>query len=221
MLYKKLLKEGRYDSLVRRISNDIFSFIKKENEDEVAQLELPYDVDGEEFYFHESGLEIVLEVFIKKTTDIIIINNKPVPYNVNTYISTDDYIIVEIILNEDYGTDFYEEIYYKINEDIRHEIEHFLQDIFSDRLKSHIRDTSKYKTTFKHHMDPSEIEALVHGFYRRAKLEKKYLDHIMIDDINKEISLGKLTKKEGEILLKTWLNYADKKLPKAKISKKY
>ena len=62
------------------------------------------------------------------------------------------------------------------------------------------------------------MPALVHGFYRRAKLEKRPLDDIMIEDLDSEIERGNLSSKQAQKLLQIWVDYAKKNLPKAKYS---
>jgi len=217
---KQILLEGRYDSFTRIISNDIFRSIKEtegETED-VHNIDLPYDVNGEERYGHESGLGIEVDLMIQRTDNTILYGNRELPYHINTYVAVDDVVVMEVVIDETYGREFYEEMFYKINEDIRHELEHHLQDIFDDRQQSNIPNTSDYETIFDHHVDPSEVEALVQGFYRRAKLEKKPLDVVMIDDLNKDIMDGNLTQEEFNTLLQTWITYARRRLPHAKFS---
>ena len=232
---QKILSEGRYDSFVREITKDIFSSIKKtEGElDDATSFELPYDLTGEEEYIHETGIKIPVEVRVLRTDETITYGNRELPYYVNSYVSDDDFLVLEVVIDETYGREFYEEMFYKISEDVRHEIEHYIQELdrlekeagkeekerrFKDRQQPLRPDTSGYETTFEHHMDPSEVEALVHGFYRRAKLEKKPLDVVMMKDIKKDILDGNLTPEEGDTLLTTWLKYALKKLPKAQYS---
>ena len=127
---------------------------------------------------------------------------------------------MEVTIDETYGREFYEEMFYKINEDVRHELEHYLQDMFGDRQQPNIPNTSDYESVFSHHMDPSEVEALVQGFYRRAKLEKKPLDLVMLDDIKKEIIAGNLTIEEGDSLLQSWITFSIRRLPHAKFTSK-
>ncbi len=92
--------------------------------------------------------------------------------------------------------------------------------MFHDREQSDIEFTAEYETTYQHHKDPSEVEALVHGFYRRAKLEKKPLDIIMWNDLNSDISKNLMTQEEAQDLFKTWINYARRRLPHAIYSTK-
>lgn len=222
---KQIILEGRYDSFTRVISNDIFKTIKETegNTEHTNQIDLPYDINGEESYifnFNEKNLSLDVELFIKRSEDTINLGNREIPYYIRTYISEDDVLVMEILIDESYGRSFYEEIFYKINEDVRHEIEHYLQNIFKDRNQP-LQNTADYNTTFAHHMDPSEVEALVHGFYRRAKLEKRPLDVVMSEDIQKDIQDGNLTIEEGNTLLSIWTKYAVNKLPKAQFSNSF
>jgi len=224
MMNKKdiLLEMGRYDSLTRRISNDIFSEIKKsEGKLGITRLELPWDIDQIPTYNHKSGLVIEVALVINRTKDTIFYGNRELPYYVFTYLAEDDSIVVEVSLDELYGKSFYEEIIYKINEDIRHEIEHLLQEMgVGDRESLELKNSSNYETTFDHHKDRGEVAALVHGFYRRAKLEKKPIDTVMLEDLNKDILDGRITIEEGDKLLQLWLIYSIKNLPKAQYTPK-
>ena len=197
MSKKQIISEGRYDSFTRMISNHIIQSVKETEGDveHTNQIDLPYDITGEEEYifdFKENSLGLEVELYINRTEDTITIGHREVPYYINTYISEDDNLVMEMIIDESFGRKYYEEMFYKINEDVRHEVEHYLQNIFSDRQQP-IQDTASYETTFAHHMDPSEVEALVHGFYRRAKLEKRPLDEVMLEDIHKDMQDGNLT----------------------------
>ena len=222
---KQILSEGRYDSFTRMISKDIVKSVKETEGDmeHTHQIDLPYDITGEEEYtfnFKEKSLGIEVELFINRTEDVISIGNREVPYYINSYVSEDDNLVMEMVIDESYGRSYYEEMFYKINEDVRHEIEHYLQNIFKDRQQP-LQDTADYNTTFAHHMDPSEVEALVHGFYRRAKLEKRPLDVVMLEDILKDIRDGNLTRGEGHTLLQIWTKYAVNKLPKVQFSNSF
>jgi hypothetical protein len=222
---KQIISEGRYDSFTRMISKDIVKSVKETEGDieHTHQIDLPYDVNGEEEYtfnFKEKSLGLEVELFINRTEDEISIGHREVPYYINSYVSEDDNLVMEMVIDESYGRSYYEEMFYKINEDVRHEIEHYLQNIFKDRQQP-LQDTADYNTTFAHHMDPSEVEALVHGFYRRAKLEKRPIDVVMLEDIQKDIQDGNLTPDEGDTLLSVWVKYAVNELPHAKYSNSF
>ena len=213
---------GRYDSLTRRISNDIFSEIKKsEGKLGITRIELPWDTKKIPAYNHESGLVIEVALVINRTEDTILYGNRELPYYVFTYLADEDSIVVEVSLDELYGKSFYEEIIYKINEDIRHEIEHLLQEMgVGDREGLDLKNSSNYETTFDHHKDKGEVAALVHGFYRRAKLEKKPIDIIMLEDLNKDILDGRITVDEADKLIQKWIKYSMNNLPKAQYTPK-
>ena len=217
-----LLEMGRYDSLTRRISNDIFSEIKKsEGKLGITRIELPWDTKKIPAYNHESGLVIEVALVINRTEDTILYGNRELPYYVFTYLADEDSIVVEVSLDELYGKSFYEEIIYKINEDIRHEIEHLLQEMgVGDREGLDLKNSSNYETTFDHHKDKGEVAALVHGFYRRAKLEKKPIDIIMLEDLNKDILDGRITVDEADKLIQKWIKYSMNNLPKAQYTPK-
>lgn len=125
----------------------------------------------------------------------------------------------------------YQNIFFKLNEDVRHEIEHLVQDLskqeiidkvnnprFKNRQQPLVDRTADYETTYLHHKDPAEIEALVHGYYRKAKLQKLPLDVVMTNDLNNEVKYGNLTKDESEDLMKMFLKYSRRNLPDAKYS---
>ena len=219
----KILLEGKYDSFTKMIVNDIMYWVKEtEGEiDEVHVFDLPEDG---EYYHKYSDVVIDVDLRIQRVDSEISYGDKEIPYYVNSYVSDDDYLVIELTIDESYGKKYYQEIYYKLNEDIRHEIEHYVQEKgvtqkrFKTRQQPLIPNTADYKTTYLHHKDPSEVEALVHGFYRRAKLEKKPLDVIMTKDLETDIERGNLTKKEAEDLFSIWLKYARRNLPHAKYS---
>jgi hypothetical protein len=220
---KKLILEGKYDTFTKKIVNDLMSLVKETEGD--LDMVHDFDLTQENEYYHDySGISIDVGLRVHRVDSEIQYNNKEIPYYIDTYISDDDYLIIDLTINESYGRKYYQEIYYKLNEDVRHEIEHYVQDKgitqkrFKTRKQPIIPNTAEYKSTYAHHKDPSEVEALVHGFYRRAKLEKKPLDIVMIRDLETDIERGNLTKKEAEDLFSIWLKYSRRNLPHAKYS---
>jgi hypothetical protein len=211
---KDILKEGRYDSLSRQISNDIFYVVKEtKGSDEVIEAELPSDLRNMENYLHESGVDIVVGVYVNRL-DRLYYGDKHLDFFVKSYIDESDELVLEITLDRDKEPQSYEPLFYKINEDVRHEIEHYTQAIMKDKPSSD-KATAQMDSTYEHHMEPSEISALVHGFYRRAKLEKKPLDVIMWDDLNNDIEVGHLTQEEADDLFHRWISYSRRRLPNA------
>lgn len=212
--FYNILLEGRYDSLTRRIVNDVFYVVKEtKGNKNLIEATLPSDVGRGDTYEHESGIEFSITIHITRI-DRLFYGNENIDYHVNTYIADDDELVLEIAIDTDKEPQIYEQLIYKINEDIRHEIEHYTQEIMIDKP---INDepTAQMDSTYEHHKAPSEIPAMVHGFYRRAKVEKRPLDEIMWEDLNKDIKLGNLTQEEAEDLFRIWINYSRRRLPNA------
>lgn len=217
-MIKDLILEGRYDSLTKKVAKDIMSILTKTQGDLGSDYFILPEDDNEEIkYESNAGFKFNVHLVINRVESMEI-KGKKQDFFVNTFIDYEDQITMEITISEEFEPYCYERLFYKINEDIRHEIEHYTQKLFDDRSKS-LQNTSDYETTFEHHMDPSEIEALAHGYYRRAKLEKSPFDEIIRNDLNIEIDMGNLTKRESDIIYQNIINYAEKNLPKAVYSK--
>lgn len=217
MMIKDLILEGRYDKLTREVTNEIMYMISDKQGEEGTDYFILPDSDEEIKYESEAGFNFNVHLTIERVDDLLI-NGKKQDFLVNTYIDEENEITMKIVISMEFEPYCYERLFYKINEDIRHEIEHYTQKIFSNKPKSS-QDTSKYETTFEHHMDPSEIEALAQGYYRRSKLEKLPFDIIIKNDLNKEVEIGDLTKRESEVIYQNIVKYAKKNLPKAIYSK--
>ena len=111
---KQILLEGRYDSFVRMISKDIVNSVKETEGDmeHTHQIDLPYDINGEEEYtfnFKEKSLGLEVELFINRTEDEITIGNREVPYYINSYVSEDDNLVMEMVIDESYGRKYFAE----------------------------------------------------------------------------------------------------------------
>lgn len=194
---KKIIVEGRYDSITRKIVKDIMKVVK----------------DKTEYYENEytqHDLVIDIEVNLKEeeiTTNWLVIAE----------ITNDPQVmVVNITLGPKFNETDLESLFHKLQEVVRHEIEHFTQMGFY-----RIEDRPKYKfktvnlPTPKHYLNVVEIPALVRGFYRQAKIEKKSIDEIMIDDLDIEMNKGNLTEKQAKKILKTWISYSKQNLPAA------
>jgi hypothetical protein len=208
-----LIFEGRYDSLTRKIATDIISVMDETRGGTGSDYVILPEGDEEIKYESNAGFKFNVHLIIQRV-EYMEIKGKKQDFFVNTFIDDEDQVTMEITISEEFEPYCYEGMFYKINEDIRHEIEHYTQNIFDDRSQS-LKNTADYKTTFEHHMDPSEIEALAHGYYRRSKLEKVPFDDIIGNDLNTEIDLGNLTKREADIITQAVISFAKKNLPKA------
>lgn len=212
---KPLLTEGRYDAITRKVVKDIMQLVTqtRNQEDESLYYNLPSDI-SDDYEYEQDNMSLSVDLYIHHQY----LNGKP--FEVSTSISNDgddNIIMMSVAVDPKFEPRIYEKLFYKLQEDIRHEIEHFTQmgpNRIPDRPKSTSK-TAELKTTYGHHKNKIEVPALVHGFYRRAKLEKRPLNDVMQDDLDSEIERGNLTKKEAEKLLQIWIDYAKQNLPKA------
>jgi hypothetical protein len=206
---KPLLTEGRYDTITRKVVRDIMKAVTEGNSD---SYNLPWDISSEQEY-EQDNLSFSLELDIVRSEEVD-------SFEVRTAIADEDeenIIMMTIILGPRFNSQKLQKLFYKLQEDIRHEIEHFTQ-IGPNRIKdrpTYKGSTANLKTTYGHHKNVIEVPALVHGFYRRAKLEKRPIDEIMMDDLDSEIERGLLTKNQAQKLLTLWISYAKKNLPSA------
>lgn len=208
---KPLLTEGRYDAITRKVVRDIMKLVTTSS---FGDHDLPYDINNEEYEYQQENLGFSVELQIVK-------NEKVEDFFIDAATSDNDddetVMLVKVFLNSTFDKQNLEKLFYKLQEVVRHEIEHFTQHgpyRIEDR-PIYKGDTTNLKTVYGHHKNVIEVPALVHGFYRRAKLEKKPLDEIMIEDLDSEIEKGLLTKNQAENLLTMWLTYAKKNLPSA------
>jgi len=223
---KSLLTEGRYDAITRQAVKDIMNVViqTRGRNDELHQAVLPNAMREDEFEYSQEGLSFSIELNVHHQN---IYETRPADkesdaYFVHTAIADDEenIIMMTVVVDPTWEPKIYEKLFYKLQEDIRHEIEHFTQmgpNRIPDRPTSRT-DTANLKTVYGHHKNKIEVPALVHGFYRRAKLEKRPLDDIMIEDLDSEIERGNLSSKQAQKLLQIWVDYAKKNLPKAKYS---
>lgn len=223
---KSLLTEGRYDTITRQAVKDIMNVViqTRGRNDELHQAVLPNAMREDEFEYSQEGLSFSIELNVHHQN---IYETRPADkesdaYFVHTAIADDEenIIMMTVVVDPTWEPRIYEKLFYKLQEDIRHEIEHFTQmgpNRIPDRPTSRT-DTANLKTVYGHHKNKIEVPALVHGFYRRAKLEKRPLDDIMIEDLDSEIERGNLSSKQAQKLLQIWVDYAKKNLPKAKYS---
>jgi hypothetical protein len=206
---KPLLTEGRYDAITRKVVRDIMKAVTEGDSD---SYNLPWDISNEQDYEQE-GLSFSLELEVIRSEEVD-------SFEVRTAIADEDeenIIMMTIILGPRFNSQKLEKLFYKLQEDIRHEIEHFTQ-MGPNRIEDrpvYKGSTANLKTVYGHHKNVIEVPALVHGFYRRAKLEKRPIDEIMMDDLDAEIEKGFLTKKQAQKLLTIWVDYAKKNLPHA------
>jgi len=211
---KTIISEGwktpRFGVVVRQIVKDVMTVVKKTKDypqDEMVSLTLPYALNGDdEYVVKDIDVSFSVEVNITRIEGKLKIES----YKINK----EDVIEVNIVIDPNYEEQHYQEVYYKLQEDVRHEMEHVLQDFGIGDRPSPEPETGK-ETTYEHHSKIDEIPAMVQGFYRRAQLQRRPIDEVIIEDLDNEISLGNINKKEAEDLYRLWMNYVKRRFPKA------
>tara|TARA_R110002012_G_scaffold319637_1_gene540859 strand:+ start:62 stop:715 length:654 start_codon:yes stop_codon:yes gene_type:complete len=210
---KNIILESKYDSVSGKVVRDIINLVKKTKDypdDSMVQLYLPSDVTGyDEYEISKHNITFSVEVNIQRLDNVM-------DFKVESFIINDEDILeFNITINPKKEPEVYRDLFMKLQEDVRHEIEHLLQEWGVGDRPSPSDEEHNGETTFEHHSRLQEIPAMVQGFYRKAKLERRSLDEIMTDDLDYEIEQGNLTKQEAEELLTLWTNYAKRRLPKA------
>jgi hypothetical protein len=217
---KTIILEGRYDLITNKVVKDIMTVIKKTKDypaGDLVMVNLPHDLEGTEEYIikkYDVSFDVnvyVVRDFHKRDDETITIDD----WLINSYrVDDEDTLEFRVGINSNSEPQVYSKIYMKLQEDVRHEMEHLLQDWTIGDRPSPIPETGE-ESTYEHHSKLDEVPAMVQGFYRRAKLERKPLDEIMTDDLDNEIEQGNLSKEEAEELLRIWLLYSKRRLPKA------
>jgi hypothetical protein len=210
---EKVILEGKYDSATGRVVRDMIKVIKKTKgypDGEWVHITLPHDLTGEDEYEMEKAqVSFSVEMNIKRDDDVM-------NYKVESFkIHEEDVLQFNMVINPSEEPNMYRDIYMKLQEDVRHEMEHILQDWGRGDRPPTGEGEYEGETTFDHHKRLEEVPAMVQGYYRRAKLERKSLEEIMTDDLDDEIEEGNLTRQEAEELLRIWTIYAKRRLPKA------
>jgi hypothetical protein len=210
---KTIIIEGRYDSAVSKVIKDIMGVIKKTKgypDDSMIHINLPSDIDGTDEYEMEiSEISFDVEINIKRSD--VVMN-----YRIESFkVQEEDTLQFNMVINPDKEPEVYSDIYMKLQEDVRHEMEHLLQDWGRGDRPMPDGTSHDNETTYEHHSRIDEVPAMVQGFYRRAKKMRLPIDEIMTNDLDNEIEQGNLTTDEAEELLRIWMLYSKRRLPKA------
>jgi hypothetical protein len=210
---KTVIIEGKYDSATRKVVKDIMTVIKKTEgypDDSFVHVLLPNDLDGTDMYeMDRANISFNVEINIGREDNID-------GFKIESFkVQEEDVLEFNMVINRNQEPDVYEAMYMKLQEDVRHEMEHLLQDWGRGDRPPPSDEDHEGETTYQHHTRLEEVPALVQGFYRRAKLQRLPLDELMKNDLDNEIEEGNLTSEEAEELLRVWMLYAKRRLPKA------
>jgi len=234
--YTEYIFEGRYDQLTGILTREIFKTIKIAYSfhslgisDELGAV----DEDG--FYgmqleYNKGKNLFDTEVFVRlKFSDSVSGNGFSIDGGAWTTGKLSSEIEIEIVIDPNQIPKIYSKLNGFIQDAIRHEIEHLTQAgpnknperPLATREKTRNKISIDLGNAYKYFILRDEIPAMVHGMYRKAKIEKISLDNAFDIYLNYMIEEKVISIKERDIILKKWFEYSLKKLPTAQYSKKY
>jgi len=159
-MMKKLIKEDKFDGVVRQIVRDIITIVKKEKDGEYG---LPEDLYEDQMEYDFPYIENTFSIFLQLSSDESVDG-----FDVDAeYYKDEDVISVEIVTNPSFGQDIIQPLIGELNEVIRHELEHMKQ-----HQKGFKFPNREPKNPEKYYTQQHELEAQRAGFKRRSRGEK-------------------------------------------------
>ena len=237
---KQLIIEGRYDSLVTKLSNQLLSVIKSSYSSvsdpkgrfgkqktyfRKGEQIIPIESDKyEECYFKEvDATDIPLEFFISLKVQW--------QEGLGTFISdggafndtrktAEQPPLIEVLFEIDPAE--YPNILSRIAMDLRdilrHEIEHLTQSGWNINMAKYQRaDLSRRGKInagelerYKYYTLPKEIPAMIQGLYMRAKKSRKPFKDVVNANLQQGVDNGVISLQDKETIINTWRKYLPK-----------
>jgi len=191
------ITEAKYDGATRTLVRDIIDVYKKNDEGEFS---LPEDFSEDEItYDFGDGLDFItieLEITKDETIDDFFVDGE-------IYYQDDQQtIIIQIIYNPKLKYKIIENLIGELNDTVRHEIEHIKQHQRGDKFPKEPKKQITYYTQ-KH-----QVEALIKGFKRRAKVERRPVEDVMRSWFQKYKVRHNLTDSQVEKVITKLLTYS-------------
>lgn len=236
---KKLIVEGRYDSLVTTLSRkllqvvkDSYSSVQSTNGEFSGQKiyfkpgESVPNIDGEfdHVWFEEvENLNIPLDFYlvlkvqwIQGLNDFLVGGDA---YNDSEKTAV-DFPLIEVRLQMD-PADYpkvLQEVAIELRDILRHEIEHVTQSgwntILSKYLPSDVAQRNKINTgevSPKHYfLLKKEIPAMIHGLYTKAKKARMPFRDVVNTSLDHWVRTGAFTDQDKQDIIDTWRTYLPK-----------
>jgi len=188
LIVESLIKEDKYDSIVRQVVRDIFMLFKNK---EQGRFYLPPDVhnDQELYFFGDSiSFNVELELIPDDSVD---------GYDIESnFYRDEDVMDIAIVYNPQYGKSVLYSLIGDLNDNVRHELQHSIQ--HSQEYKFPKKEP---KSPLKYYTQPHEIEAQKKGFKRVAKLQRKPLEQVVRNWFSSHRSRHGLNDKEIEMVV--------------------
>ena len=200
---KKVMAEGRYDTITNRVSSAIFNHWKKEVGEGKKTTSFSDFFESDDVSF-----DVRATLALRQGTKKLKVDGGADYSPEGEY---DDAIMVTFQIDPTMLPEFWEEISMNLKDVIRHEIEHLTHGN-SDNLNlgkymeddQYIRDLIKLKLlkNKEYFLLPKEVDANLQGMYLRAKKEKRPF----ADVVNTYLDAQKIKPQEKEEILTLWRN---------------
>lgn len=193
-LNEGLIKEGRYDSVVRTIVRDILAIFKKYGEGEYG---LPEDLRPEEVFYKFSQLINPIQVFVDMSFDESVEG-----FDVDAdYYNDEDLIYVTIQSNPKFSQTYLYDLVGELNEIIRHELEHVRQ-----HEQGYEFPKKEPKKPVNYYTQQHELDAQRAGFKRRKKISGLDYETVVRNWFRDNPHKHRLNSKEAEMVIRKILN---------------
>ena len=185
-MMRKLIKEDKFDSVVRQIVRDIITIVKKEKDGEYG---LPEDLYEDQMEYDFPYIENTFSIFLQLSSDESVDG-----FDVDAeYYKDEDVISVEIVTNPSFGQDIIQPLIGELNEVIRHELEHMKQ-----HQKGFKFPDREPKNPEKYYTQQHELEAQRAGFKRRSRGEKVDYESLVRKWFDLNIHKHRMNKDQAE-----------------------
>lgn len=157
---RKIINEGKYDSIIRQIVRDIITIFKT---NKTGEFGLPEDLNPNLHAYEFQQLQNPLQVFLEIENDESVEGFEADA----DYYRDEDLIHVSINVNPKFGSKILYDLVGELNELIAHELEHVRQYESGEEFPKR-----EPKKPLKYYTQSHELSAQRKGFKRRSKLQK-------------------------------------------------
>jgi hypothetical protein len=235
---KKIIVEGRYDSLVTGLSRKLLEVTKqsysavKNPDGKFAGEKIYYESDAPDInsddcphiFFEEiENTDIPLEFYLQLKVLWIkgfgAMNTNGNAYNETTRNAADPPLIEVLLqLDPEYYPNILSEVSYEFRDILRHEIEHLTQSgwntiddkyIASDQAMRRKIESGKLPA-YRYWLLQKEIPAMIQGLYNKAKKSRTPFADVVNDYLQHIITKGWVTPEQSETIKDTWRTYLPK-----------
>lgn len=221
-----LISEGRYDRAVGYICDIIWHFIKK-----TRQI---WKITGQDYTSMDDYINLA-DVGLPK-----MVNNLPVTillrvirnvrprakesrgFDIDGSMTTDGKLVIEIYIDPEQEPDSWVKLNSHLHGVVAHEMTHVNQyrqeDIDMDAAEEFFAKMERGEiAAIDYLLNREEVPAMVRGFYRQAKNQKRPFSDVINDYLEAATKGRFITPQEKKKVMSVWIDYAKKHLPAVQI----